>query len=269
MSEAYHKAFFIVHHQQSKSSRTHDECKLLENAFKKANPDENLCNDGKTLAEHLCLAVQNNNIGAVRWMLEACVNPCMVPKSQGCLLDYALTETRLNTGLLEIAVLLRKHGMPLADALEEAAREWISYYSAPHKMRWPHNRRIIRQLQDLVDPHREEPGKVACYTWASFCATDDPAVVPSWSTPRVEYWPPTSAVSGSTHMPMLKHWEGIRALRCAEARVLAPFNWKRLRVLIKMRGVAFYWLEETQKGLCAPGGAGRAEDLAAYRDAFA
>lgn len=267
MSTANDK-YNYLHGEQSVSRRSWQERELLLQAYNNVNPAENFCNDNKTLAEHLYIAVQTNKIDAVKWLLEAGVNACQIPEGCACLLKYALTENRLNTGRLEIAVLVRKHGMPLSDALVAVAREWISYYSAPQKVRWPHNRRIIRQLQDLIDPYREEPRKVVCYSWASFCADDDPEIMPR-PTSCFKYWPPTNVVPGSTHMPMLKHWEAIRKLRHVEAQLLAPFNWKRLRVLIKMRGIAFYWLEETQKRLCAPGGAGRAEDLAAYRDAFA
>lgn len=267
MSTANDKYSYLLG-EQSVSRRAWEERKLLLDAYHKADPRIDHLGDAVTLAEHLCLAVQTNKIGAVKWLLENGVHPCQVPDGCVCLFDYALTENRLNTGRLEVAVLVRKHGMPLPNTLVEVAREWISYYSAPQKMRWPHNRRIIRQLQDLIDPHREEPSKVACYSWAACNAADNPVIVPSQPA-RIKHWLPTDVVPGSTHMPMLKHKAHLCKLRRVEARVLAPFNWKRLRVLIKMRGIAFYWLEETQKRLCAPGGAGRAEDLAAYRDAFA
>jgi hypothetical protein len=268
MSTANDK-YNYLHDEQSVSKRSWRERELLLKAYEKADPRINHLGEAVTLAQYLCLAVQTNKIGTVKWLLENGVHPCQVPEGFVSLFYYALAENRLNTGHMEAAVLMRKHGMPLPNALVVVAREWISYYSAPQKMQWPHNRRIIRQLQDLINPHHEEPSKVACYSWAACNAADNPVIMPSWSTPLVERWPHTNADPGSTHMRMLYHWQAIRKLRCVEARVLAPFNWKRLRVLIKMRGIAFYWLEETQKRLCAPGGAGRAEDLVAYRDAFA
>ena len=37
---------------------------------------------------------------------------------------------------------------------------------------------------------------------------------------------------------------------------------------IKMRAAALYWQEATQRGLCAPGGAGRAADEAEFAAEF-
>ena len=45
-------------------------------------------------------------------------------------------------------------------------------------------------------------------------------------------------------------------------------NWMVLRDAVATKRIALYWQEQTQQGLCAPGGAGRAADAAAFQDEF-
>ena len=45
-------------------------------------------------------------------------------------------------------------------------------------------------------------------------------------------------------------------------------HWMVLKGAVDARRVALYWQEQTQRGLCAPGGAGRAADAAAFRAEF-
>ncbi len=52
-------------------------------------------------------------------------------------------------------------------------------------------------------------------------------------------------------------------------RELARAHWRLVRGLILKRIVVFYWQEQTQRALCAPGGAGRVEDRAAFESEFA
>jgi hypothetical protein len=42
-----------------------------------------------------------------------------------------------------------------------------------------------------------------------------------------------------------------------------------LRAAVQCRAIALYWQERTQRALCAPGGAGRAADAAAFESVFA
>ena len=43
-------------------------------------------------------------------------------------------------------------------------------------------------------------------------------------------------------------------------RALASAAWRRVAGVVKVRPYALFWQEETQRALCAPGGAGRARD---------
>ena len=63
------------------------------------------------------------------------------------------------------------------------------------------------------------------------------------------------------------HEHVAKALRCHKAlRVLYLMN--KWREATCARVVALYWLDVTQRALCAPGGRGRKRDLDAYASEF-
>jgi len=45
-------------------------------------------------------------------------------------------------------------------------------------------------------------------------------------------------------------------------------RWMVLKDAVDAKRVALYWQEQTQRGLCAPGGAGRAADATAFASEF-
>ena len=47
-----------------------------------------------------------------------------------------------------------------------------------------------------------------------------------------------------------------------------PETWPLLRRAVARRAIALYWQEQTQRALCAPGGAGRAADRGAFESEF-
>lgn len=74
----------------------------------------------------------------------------------------------------------------------------------------------------------------------------------------------------------------VAAMRAALDAEMADFNnelrlmksnwWvvrKHFREHFKAKGIVHFWIGETQKSLCAPGGAGRAADAAAFHEDFA
>lgn len=66
------------------------------------------------------------------------------------------------------------------------------------------------------------------------------------------------------------YWDRNHKLLLAARRRLARVVVGRLlRVAIKQRAIALYWQEQTQRALCAPGGAGRAADAVAFESEFA
>ena len=84
----------------------------------------------------------------------------------------------------------------------------------------------------------------------------------------MQFW----AQDGEATVPKVIHdmWVAVGRQRCEEAKGLAPYNWRRLRALWRMRAIAFYWLGLTQVRQCAADGAGRRADKAAYvEDGFA
>ena len=52
----------------------------------------------------------------------------------------------------------------------------------------------------------------------------------------------------------------------AHVRIVRKLLWPRVRAMARAASLVHYWQGETQRHLCAPGGAGRAEDLAAWRE---
>lgn len=66
------------------------------------------------------------------------------------------------------------------------------------------------------------------------------------------------------------YWDRHHKLALAARRRLARVVVGRLlRIAVKHRMIALYWQEQTQRALCAPGGAGRAADAVAFESEFA
>ena len=209
-----------------------------------------------SISDYLSCAIDHRDCAAVKHLLDAGVHPDSKLED---LLGFAFDTPSLRENALPIAVLLRKYGSPISPALRIRIENWIIHFAAPRRHRMPNSQRILGQLREILDPPYEERAKACVYYFADF----DPSV----TGPEIaQSWPPDLP---DVDMPdlrgaILEYWDGVLSMRRAEAKVLVPFNWKRLRLLVKMRSIALYWQEETQKRLCAPGGAGRAEDLAAY-----
>lgn len=94
-------------------------------------------------------------------------------------------------------------------------------------------------------------------------------------------WPPDLAGGAASYLACAaevalgaptvhKMWEAVGRQRRVEAKMLAPYNWKKLRAHCRARTIAFYWLGVAQVTQCAAEGAGRRADAAAYvEDGFA
>ena len=204
---------------------------------------------------YLSCAIDLRNCAAAKHLLDAGVHP---DTKLDDLLGFAFA-THLDLDTLPMAVLLRKYGSPISPDLRIKVENWIIHFARPRRHRLPNSQRVLSQLREILDPPYEERAKVCVYHFADF----DPSAI----DPEIaQSWPPDLPDVGMPDLrpPIRDYWDAVHTMRRAEAKVLAPFNWKRLRLLVKMRSTALYWQEETQKRLCAPGGAGRAEDLAAY-----
>jgi len=209
-----------------------------------------------SISHLLSYVIDHRDCALAKHLLDAGVPPDTKLED---LLGFAFDTPSLREAALPIAVLLRKYGSPLSPDLRIKVENWIIHFATPRRHRLPNSQRILGQLREILHPPHEERAKVCVYYFADF----DPSAI----DPEIaQSWPPdlTDANMPDLRRPILDYWDGVLSMRRAEAKVLAPFNWKRLRLLIKMRNTALYWQEQTQKRLCAPGGAGRAEDLAAY-----
>ena len=200
-------------------------------------------------------AVSSHNLASVAYLLSHGVPP----NHGNVFLVASALEIMRDGQAVEMAKLLRAHHSPLdAEALNYA---------------------LEAGGQDLVDElvnppsssvHRCKP--VPAYHYVRMdsdgsrmrvCQSWPPAGMPD-SVPEDGYCLPAD-VRG--HMISLWHYIGV--MRRNEARHLSKYNWRRVRLLVQMRALAFFWQEETQKSLCAPNGQGRAQDFESFREAFA
>ena len=62
---------------------------------------------------------------------------------------------------------------------------------------------------------------------------------------------------------------GHKRVLAARRRLGRAILRRHLRRAVMMRAIALYWQEQTQRALCAPGGAGRAADTVAFESEFA
>ena len=160
---------------------------------------------------------------------------------------------------VEMAKLLRAHHAPINDYALNSAYQ-VSAGNLVDELRNPPSSGVHRRkpvpAYHFVRNDADGPHMRVCQSWP-------PAGVPA-PAPGEAY-----LLHGDTRQNVSHLWHSIGVLRRAEAQQLRKYNWARARLLAKMRAIALYWQEETQKRLCAPGGEGRAQDLEAFREAFA
>lgn len=203
-------------------------------------------------------AVVNNNLPALRYLLLVGVHPGTCNNS--------LLEHAINCDRTEIAVLLRKHGASLPFYMRDKVHNKISYYSNPRRRNFPNSITERERWETILLPSPQERLPIALYKYADL----DPLprnVMQSWPPSGTTQHPPANTMlEDSIHFRVLDLWRAVGSLRRAEAKALAPHNWSRLRMHVRHRAIAMYWLGEMQKSACAPGGKGRAQDLAAYQE---
>ena len=197
-------------------------------------------------------AVHSNSLMSVAYLLSH-----GVPPNHG---NVFLVARALETiPDVEMAKLLRAHHSPLDLEALNNAREVGGQDLVDELVNPPssgvHRRKPVPAYH-YVRNDSDGPHMRVCQRWP-------PAGVPA-TAPGEAYTLPND-VRG--HVSSLWHYIGV--LRRAEAQQLRKYNWARVRLLVQMRALALYWQEETQKRLCAPNGEGRAQDLVAFREAFA
>ena len=203
-------------------------------------------------------AVTNNNLAALRYLLKIGVHPGTC--------DNTILEHAINCERTEIAALLRTHGANLAHFMRNQVRDKIHYYNNPRRRNFPNSIVERERWETIWMPSPEERLPIALYQYADLDSLPRD-VMQSWPPSGTTQHPPANTLlEDSIHFRVLDLWRAIGSLRRAEARVLAPHNWSILRRWVRHRAIAMYWLGETQKRVCAIGGEGRAQDLAAYQE---
>ncbi len=197
-------------------------------------------------------AVHSNSLMGVAYLLSQ-----GVPPDTGTI--FLVTRALETIANVEMAKLLRAHHSPMDIEALNYAREVGG--------------------QDLVDElcnppssgvHRRKPVPAYHFVRMDF---DGPhmRVSQSWPPARTPATVPAEAYTlpDDVRGHLINLWGHIGVMRREEAKQLRKYNWRRARLLAKMVAIAFFWQEETQKRLCAPNGEGRAQDLEAFREAFA
>lgn len=230
-------------------------CRVLNERRSGGNLDVFFTRQAEEMTQWLGGAARMNDVAAARALLEA-----------GIPHNYLNMDTWLidavTSNFPEMAALLSKYGATAG------ARGWLVNRI---KKRCTHPDPEIRKLWEYVlDPSANERGDMACYMTDADrglkCAT-------SW--PPFELKDEVQLPVGSIVLPLAAHrairelWDTQCALRRAEAKCLAKFNWMRARKRWRARTIAFYWLGAALERQHAPGGQGRAEDLSEYRAEFA
>lgn len=81
-------------------------------------------------------------------------------------------------------------------------------------------------------------------------------------------WPPEGVslqdFPSNMQRAIRRFWDRAGHLRRLEAREEAPFNWRRVRSMVRARPIALYWQQRAIERSCAPGGKQRAADLEAF-----
>lgn len=197
-------------------------------------------------------AVLNHDLVSASYMLAVSVCPGM---------NFLETALQSHGGNAEMARLLRAHNAPIttAELLDRAREVGGSDLAVALANPPPSSLHYLKPMPAYYFVRDDE-----------FCNVDPPVLrtwQPNGQPPPTPPWEAYS-LAQNTHEYVEELWKRLKTMRRDEARELRKYNWKRARLLVQMRALALFWMEETQKRLCAPGGKGRAKDLAAFKREF-
>lgn len=200
-------------------------------------------------------AVRTNDVAAARALLEAGI-PHYWLSMNTWLIDA------VSSNFPEMAALLRKYG---------ATVEGKGWLVNRIKRRCTHpDPEVCKLWEYVLNPPADELGDMANYV-----AKENQGLKCATSWPPFELKDEAPLPIGSIVFPLTVHrairemWDAQCALRRAEAKCLAKFNWMRARKRWRARTIGLYWLGAALERRHAPGGQGRAEDLSEYRAEFA
>ena len=224
-------------------------------------------NDYETIETWLQHAVRDNNLAAARYLLAAGLPPTTY--------DHfgieSLVARCVRCNMPEMGALLRKHGARLPEYARREAQNMANSFNHPS----PNQVERRKLWESLISPDEDACAQVPTYEHSlaavDYLETYPKAVMPSWPPRGVLQHPPPESLlpPPPTHLAILDLWHAVGIHRRAEARTLAPRNWARVRSWLRVRAITHYWQGVTQERQCAPGGQGRAADLAAYSAEFA
>ena len=215
--------------------------------------------------ERWCLqAIENGNVGAVRYLLEVGMSANMI--SCGGRWSVRGVFKACKAGHLDVAKLLRAHGARLVDRYDHEdededtgvrgpSNEFLEYANGFTNVKYgftvPPFAPDVREW--VLSKPRAGDGL--------FFAAPPPAGRPP-AADAAKWWPYTGV------QRVARYYTALRGCRRFQARRLAPRYWIRLRMLVATRrieGIVLYWQEYTVARLCAPGGSLRAADEAAFK----
>lgn len=228
------------------------------------------------LAKQMGKAIKRHDVAGVEFLLKAGV-PANTPMEIGpmglTLMGYALTKN------LAIAKLLRKYRALFMFAPEDAADlpEFGSSESAEFIFEYHADKILPGALAWLDDKPRAGSEPLPTYE-------DDGDATPSFKYRKgrvtgsrhrppgnvLTSWPPNVSLEGCTESmkkDIKKFWYDVGKVRLAEARHRKKGNWRVFRLMMRMRGIAMFWMGITQESGCKPEGVLRKRDREAYEEA--
>ena len=227
---------------------------------------------GRKLGKRMVKATKRNDVAAVEFLLKAGVQAnwyFKIGSAHLTLMGYALTKN------LEIAKLLRKYRALLVFTYMDTHFENPYSESASH---------ICQNYRDVIVPGAYEwlSDEVACRAGSEPLATYDddfdatPIAQNGWpdlpGPPRNVHtsWPPNVSLEGckeSVRNEIEAFWYAAGNSRRGTAKWHSRSNWRKFRRMVRMRGIAMFWLGITQVSGCKPEGVLRKRDREAYEEA--
>lgn len=187
-------------------------------------------------------AIESGDAGVVQYMLDAGMCPHMISMGR-----WRPMGAACNLNQLAVAKLLRSYGAELVAFYEKEPAAGEPGAGEPS--------------EDLL--HYTEPTGELLAWLQSHPPRGDRKPLPARSeAPMGLAWPPLGLPEQS--LELVPEVEALRDARRAYRLEETLERWAKVRAHVATRAVAVYWQGRTQARLCAPGGAGRAADRAAF-----
>lgn len=224
------------------------------------------------LVKQMRKAIKRNDVAGVEFLLKAGVpvnTDIEIGPFRLTLMGYALTKN------LEIAKLLRKYRALFVFSFEDDFRGCRFDESARYIVECHASELVPGAADWLLDNGQPRAGSEPLPTyWDDFKATKNDR---SWRRPnpspkRIVHtsWPPNVSLEGCTESmktDIKSFWYNVGEVRQIESWHNVKLNWRVFRLMMRMRGIAMFWLRVTQENGCEPEGVLRKRDREAYEEA--